>query len=268
MTDTVMRVLGMNGFVRMGKAAGWVWVSSCLLLALGCATMPITPPEIEDPIPTSASPVTVKPGDVVDVKFRYWPDLDESQMVRTDGKLTLQCVDDVAVGGLTPQEVQAKLEGLFGSYLRDPEIAVLVRKEQQHYVYVGGEVYAPGRKEFISSMTPMEAVMAANGFLRSAKISTVLIVRRIGDKEYGRTLDLRPVFKEREREVFLLEPNDVIFVPRSLIARTGDWVDMHINNLMPRGVGFLDVIGANDPPSPQDRVLTVGTTGVDMMFTP
>ena len=245
-----------------------ILLASCgLLLLVSCATSPMVPREAKQPIPTSAFPVTVKPGDVMEVKFRYWPDLDETQMVRVDGKIALQLINEVDVTGLMPQELQEKLEVLYASRLKDPEITVLVRKELQHYVYVGGEVLMPGRKEFLNSMTPMEAVMSANGLLRSAKLSNVLIVRRIGDKEYGRTLDLRPVFREAERNSFLLEPNDVIYVPKTKIARAGDWVDMNINNLMPYGVGFLDVIGANKVSVP-NKAISVGTSGVNATFSP
>jgi hypothetical protein len=78
---------------------------------------------------------------------------------------------------------------------------------------------------------------------------------------------LRPVFKEAERDSFLLEPNDVIYVPKTVIARAGDWVDMNINKLMPYGVSFLDVIGANKV-SAQDRMISVGTSGVNVSLSP
>lgn len=232
-----------------------------------CATMPLVPAEVEAPIPKGELPVKVQPGDVVEVKFRYWPDLDEKQMVRADGRITLQTVNEVEAAGLTPEGLRSKLEGLYAHRLKDPEIAVLVRKELEHFVYVGGEVRSPGRKEFLNRMTPMEAVMSADGLLRSAKLSNVLIVRRMGDKEYGRTVDLRPVFRDGERDVFFLEPNDVVYVPKRLITRTGDWVDMHINEIMPYGVGFLDVIGANKPDVVDERI-SVGTDGINMSFEP
>jgi len=264
-----MRVLGMNCWVRMRKTTGLMLGSCALLLLASCATMPTVPADRVEPLPTSAFPVTVKPGDVMDVKFRYWPNLDEKLMVRADGKIALQLVNEVDTTGLTPQELQEKLKVLYASRLKNPEIAVMVHKELQHYVYVGGEVIKPGRQEILGRMTPLEAVMAAEGFMRTAKLANVLIIRRIGDKEYGRTLDLRPVFKEAERDAFLLEPNDVIYVPKVKVARMSDWVEMYINGLMPYGVGFKDVIGTNNKiPGRPDKSISVGTNGVNMLVTP
>ena len=49
--------------------------------------------------------ITLGPGDVIEVKYRYWPELNEEQKVRPDGMISLQIIDEVQVAGLTPAQL-------------------------------------------------------------------------------------------------------------------------------------------------------------------
>ena len=65
------------------------------------------------------SRVTLQPGDVVQVKFFYTPELDVTQMVRPDGRIALQLVGEVSVQGRTPGELQQGLLRLYESHLKN-----------------------------------------------------------------------------------------------------------------------------------------------------
>ena len=47
---------------------------------------------------------TFSPGDSIDVKFFYTPELNEIQNVRPDGKIALQIIGEVTAAGKTPAE--------------------------------------------------------------------------------------------------------------------------------------------------------------------
>ena len=49
----------------------------------------------------------------------------------------------------------------------------------------------------------------------------------------------------------LLEPEDIVFVPRTTIVRVGQWVDQHINKVVPR-TGFRYAVPVGS-----------GTVGID-----
>ena len=59
----------------------------------------------------SVSPpqVNLQPGDEVEVKFYYTPELDITQMVRPDGNIALQLIGEVVVQGKTPGELREEL---------------------------------------------------------------------------------------------------------------------------------------------------------------
>ncbi|MFH0793439.1 MAG: polysaccharide biosynthesis/export family protein [bacterium] len=156
-------------------------------------------------MPTAESEHVFQPGDVAEVKFRFCPELNEVQTVRADGMISLQVVNEVEAAGLRPAELRSHLIELYGDELVDPEITVIARLEQNRWVYVGGEVNkfrnVDGLLQVpcIGNLTAAEAIMSAGGFLKgSAKLSNVLIIRRMGDTQYMRMIDMRLKFRGSE----------------------------------------------------------------------
>ncbi|MFC1794589.1 polysaccharide biosynthesis/export family protein [Planctomycetota bacterium] len=178
--------------------------------------------------------VALAPGDVVEVKFFYTPELDEIQTVRSDGQIMLQLVGEVEVEGRTPAELREELLGLYASYLKAPEITVVVESFQNHRVFVGGQVITPGIIEMPGKMNVLEAIMQTGGFdLREAEIQNVVIIRHRNGKRYGYSINLEPALVGGETKPFYLEPKDIVYVPRTKIAKLNQWVDQHINSIIP-----------------------------------
>lgn len=221
----------------------WTAVALALTVALGCATTPDVPSVQEAPLPSPRLPLLIYPGDVVDVKFTYWPELDDKQVVRPDGRISLRFVSEVDVAWQSPEEVRQKLLELYGPILQNPDIAVVLHTEDR-YVFVGGEIRLPGgltqvRVPIQGRLTALQAVLQAGGLdKRSAKLSNVLIVRQFPDRQYARTVDLRESFKRPDSEPFYLEPFDIVFVPRTNIDRADQWVDQYMNQLVPDWVNL------------------------------
>jgi len=224
-------------------------------------------------MPTLDRPLVVRPGDVVKLKFLYHPELDETQAVRPDGKISLQLVHEVEVAELAPEEVRQKLLALYAAELKDPEVTVIVQTEDR-YVYVGGEVAIPSgqfpiRVPVVDRLTLMQAIMQAGGFRKaSAKLANVLIIRRIGETQYARTVDLREAFRTAEGSPFYLAPGDIVFVPRTKIDRADQWVDQYMSRLVPDWVsmnlgytrGQTKTVGARS-------TITVSPSGVSVSRT-
>ena len=64
--------------------------------------------------------VILGPGDVIDVKFRFLPELDYQQAIRPDGKISLQMVDEIVAAGKTPGELDNHLTDLYSTKLKSP----------------------------------------------------------------------------------------------------------------------------------------------------
>jgi protein involved in polysaccharide export with SLBB domain len=193
---------------------------------------------VEQPAAEPTGSVGLAPGDVVEVKFFYTPQLDELQTVRPDGRIALQLVGEIDVRGKTPSELRGELLKLYEPYLTRPEITVLIRSFHNRRVFVGGQVNTPGIVEMPGRLTVLEAIMGAGGFdMEQAEVRNVVVIRHKNALRYGYSLDLKPVLAGNEANQFLLEPRDIVYVPRTTIAKVGQWIDQHINKLIPKS-GF------------------------------
>jgi len=193
--------------------------------------------------PPTGSPVaprvTLGAGDVVDVRFFYTPELNVSQTVRPDGKIALQLIGEVSVQDKSPADLREELLGLYRPHLKEPDVAVVVQSFYHRRVYVGGEVLKPGVIPMPAQMTAMDAIMEAGGFrLPTAEAGSVIVIRRQDDMRIGYCVNLRPALKGGQTRAFFLEPEDVVYVPQTQITEIGQWVDQHINNLLPK-VGLV-----------------------------
>jgi polysaccharide export outer membrane protein len=236
----------------MGRILG-VWRESLYILLLtgstaclflGCesrfkceASLPEGPPDEQR--------VTLEAGDVVEVRFFYTPELNVSQAVRPDGKIALQLIGDVPVRGKSPEDVRQELLTLYQPHLKEPDVAVIVQSFLHRRVFVGGQVLRPGVIQMPRPMTALDAIMESGGFqLPQAEVGNVIIVRHENDQRYGYCIDLKPALRGGQVRPFYLEPEDIVYVPRTRITEIGQWVDQHINNLLPKtGLVVLSTSG-------------------------
>gem|GEM_PF-742968 len=224
----------------LGKPLGSPWMHDVEPTLVATSRSPWTSPSPADYLVPSESRaaarqrVTLQPGDVIQVKFFYTPELDVTQMVRPDGRIALQLIGEVSVEGRTPAEVRQGLLRLYESHLKNPEISVVVESFHNQRVFVGGAVLKPGIIEIPARTTVLEAIMQAGGFnLLEAEVRNVVVIRHKDGQRYAYKLDLKDAIKGEETEPFFLEPQDIVYVPRTKIFEVDQWVDQHINKLIP-----------------------------------
>jgi polysaccharide export outer membrane protein len=187
----------------------------------------------------------LEPGDVVEVKFFYTPELDVTQMVRPDGKIALQLIGEVDVQGKSPPQVRDDLLRLYEPHLKAPEITVVVRSFFNQRVFVGGAVLRPGIIQIPARTTVLEAIMQAGGFdMREAHVRNVILIRHMNGERYTYKLDLKDAIDGKETEPFFLQPQDIVYVPRTKIVKINQWVDQYINKVIPdTGLFFRRTLG-------------------------
>jgi protein involved in polysaccharide export with SLBB domain len=174
-------------------------------------------------------------GDQLGIKFYKSPELNEDVIVRPDGMISLQLVDDVPAAGRTPSDISADLRRRYSKELAAPAISVIVRKLEGDRIYVGGEVGKQGVIHLVAGLTLFQAIQEAGGFTKTAHRKDVVLIRRTPDgKAIGREIDVRPVQQgDRPQDDVVLAANDVIFVPRSKIANVDVFVEQYIRDALP-----------------------------------
>jgi polysaccharide export outer membrane protein len=184
-------------------------------------------------------PYRVGPGDVIDVKLFYTPELDESQIVRPDGKMTLQLIGDIEAQGKTSDELQRELVQRFSTQLIKPQVAVFVRRVHDSKYWVAGEVKRPGPYQMLGHATIVEAIMDAGGGTRpTADLKNVLVVRQRDGRHYGCMVNVKEILQGKEGTSFNLQARDIIFVPSTQITKVNDWMDQYINKVLPQHLQF------------------------------
>ena len=214
----------------------------------GCASAPAT---VAVPIPRAElTEYAIQPGDTLTVEFYYHPDHDQSSvLVAHDGRIMLPLLGPVMAEGLTPSQLAAQLEAMYSSNLRDPRIAVAIKKVDQNLVWVGGEVKKPGFVRYRPGLTAVQALVAAGGPKDSAATENCLLLQRIGRQEYrSARLDLAKAIIEGDGQGdWVLGPQDVLFVPMTAIAKANVWIDQHFTKLIP--IRFVEGLQKHTQPS-------------------
>jgi len=222
----------------------------------------------------------LQPGDQIEVKFPYQPELNELLRIRPDGKLQMQMIGTMVAEGKSPEELQKSLRGRYGKFLKVPELSVIVREVttqnvrvaggngraglshlqpslivrsfQPAQVFFGGEVQRPGVLAWRGGMSLLQALTEVGGQLPTGDLSELMVLRHQSD---GSVQMLKPGFgsdgmRQPDRDV-LLQPSDVVVLPKSDAATLADRLNAYVFNLVPflrnSSFGFVyDLRGNNN----------------------
>ena len=213
-----------------------VWLTTWpLMLACG--------PAVKNPVfvgapgtqpPPLAAEYRISAGDRLNVKFFYNADLNQEVVVRPDGRISLQLVQEVMAAGLTPAELTEELGKGYSKHLEQPEITVIVNAFGGQRIYVGGEVGAPGLREIGGPTTALQAIAASGGFKDTARKDEVAVIRRGPEnKPFIIALNLKKAMDgtDLSQDIYLV-PYDTVLVPKSNIADVNLWTQQYIGNTL------------------------------------
>lgn len=139
--------------------------------------------------------------------------------------------------------VREVLSGQRSDPILRPSDTVYVQRSTIN-VYVGGEVGRPGMIPLDGGLTILAAVFQAGGFRPTAKTNSVVLLRDNGKGGPTATsISLNDVFSDTPHTK--LQPFDVVYVPKSRIAKLNQWVDQYIRQMSPAtlSVGFSYLFG-------------------------
>lgn len=188
-----------------------ILASVLTLITTGCKTSQFG--NLEDkkvPVPES---MTLNEGDTLAISFPGAPNLNTTQKIRRDGRITLPVVGEFSAAGLTPSDMEKQLLKLYEKELVQKEVSVTV-ESSVFPVFVTGAVLRPGKVISDRPLTALEAVMEAGGFdYAKANLKAVTVIRHENGQSSHHKLDMKKVLKGGQSEPFKLKPSDIIYVP-------------------------------------------------------
>jgi polysaccharide biosynthesis/export protein len=185
-----------------------------LLLSPGCQTY------ISDTFPSTVpgkKPGVLAVGDTIKVAFTTAPELNVTQKIESDGKVSLPLVGEVTAVGKSTTQLQQELAQLYKPQLQNSEVIVTLENVAIPVV-VSGEVQKPGKILFERPATVLEAVMEAGGFTAYGDPKRVSLIRQINGVQHMQIVDLSKVLRGEPSRVMYVNPGDVIYVRPKFIS--------------------------------------------------
>ena len=186
-----------------------------LALLSGCQTT--TPTISTTPVPTDAIPyseVRLREADSIKIAFPGAPDLDDTQQVRRDGKITMKLGGEVNALGKTPAELEKELLKIYEPQLAVKQVVVTVTSSS-YPVFMTGAVLKPGKLMADRPLSVLEAIMESGGFDHAkANLKAVTVLRQFEGKTMRYELNLKDALKKGGSfQPFYLKPSDIVYVP-------------------------------------------------------
>jgi polysaccharide export outer membrane protein len=170
---------------------------------------------------------TLALADRVRIAVYQETDLDSLTRIDARGRVNLQLIGEITIGGLTVSEAQAAIENAYkdGRFLRNPQVTVSVEEYAPREVSIQGQIRNAGRYTLPieSTLTVVELVTKAGGITDIGKGSAVTVTRILPDgSKKVFTVDVDSVIRGRkdtktDDSALLLQPGDIVYVPERLI---------------------------------------------------
>jgi len=226
-----------------------ILVFVALLICAGCS------PTVDSAMdrPASFTPWTdvaeeyrFRPGDEMDVRLLYNPEISDRVRVAPDGRISLSLIGSVLAEGKTVDQLSGDLRTKFAKEVRRPDVLVIGRQFESQRIFIGGEVTTPGVITVPGRLGVLEAILTVGGFRDTAWLSQVVLIRRSPNGQpMLRTVDLNALITTGQKsEDVPLQPYDIVFVPRTPIADVDLFVTKYIRGVLPFDSNFTYAVNA------------------------
>lgn len=190
-----------------------LFFGACASTGPGGTTAPKINPEAQ-----AVAVYRIGVDDIVEVSVWHNSDLNAKVPVRPDGMISLPLIGDVEAGGKTPEEVSKDIAEKLKTYVRDPQVAVILTELRSHEylsrVRVTGAVRNPISVPYRQGMTVLDAVLAAGGTTEFASADATELYRKEGDATHAYAVRLDRILKKGDLSTnYPAQPGDVITVP-------------------------------------------------------
>jgi len=203
---------------KRARSPGALSPFSCLaaflaFAALAFASCQTTLPPLPNP-PGPKTAVRLSPGDTIKVTFAEESDLDQTEKIRRDGKISLPLIGEVTAAGKRLMDFQHELVSRYEGRLDNPEVLVLLESGTAT-VIVSGFAGKPGKIDFDRPKTVYQVIMEAGGASDYGSLSNVHLTRIIAGEERTETINLRPTVHGKPTLPKYVQDGDVIYISRN-----------------------------------------------------
>lgn len=158
-------------------------------------------------------------GDVLNIFVWRNPEVSGSFVVRPDGMITTSLVEDINVAGKTPTELARSIEGILGTYLRDPIVTVTVNSfvgPFSEQIRVIGEAAEPQAINYTQHMTLLDVMIKVGGLTEFADGNDAVLVRIENGQQKQYEIMIDGLLKDGDISANIdMLPGDIIIIPEA-----------------------------------------------------
>jgi protein involved in polysaccharide export with SLBB domain len=213
----------------------WLVAIAGLLLGAITACAPSAPNLAGPNVVAGGVPLTsehvLSPGDEFELRFPFYPDLNDRVTIGPDGRLSLQFINTVTLGGLTVAEATELLNARYAKVIRDPQATITLRAYAPQQIYVDGWVANPGLVRSDAPLTVSRAIAQAGGTKSGAHTDAILVLRRTPDGLVHYYQVALGNYGGAGGEDPLLSSYDVVYVPKNLLGSLNDFLANYVKNI-------------------------------------
>lgn len=178
---------------------------------------PANQPQPLDTLAGLSADYRVSPNDLIEVDVFGVPELKKTLRVNSSGLVTLPLVGNLAVAGLTGQQVEQAIATAYGAkYLKDPQVSVYIKEFTTRRVTIEGAVAKPGIYPVTGELTLLRAIALAGGGGSYANLAEIMLYRKQADGQQPsqQTFNLEAIRDGKDADPVVVA-DDVIVVKRS-----------------------------------------------------
>ncbi len=152
--------------------------------------------------------------------------------VRPDGCATFPMVGDVMVAGNTIPAVGKILNDKYALIMHGLNCDLFLEKHSGSLIYIVGQVNKPGNYAITRPVSVLKALTMAGGYSPGANLNSVIVARKQKGKIIATRIDVSEALSFNDTgDLFYLQPDDVIFVPKTWIAKASE-VSQQIGDIL------------------------------------
>lgn len=134
-------------------------------------------------------------------------------IVRPDGKISVPLIQDVVAEGQTAAELSNTIHDRLLTYIKEPQVSVIVLQVNAPKFFVVGNVVRPGSYPLRGETSVLQGLAIAGGFTQFASTRNIKIIRNIGGKQESRKVNYNAMIEEGGQGNYVLRSRDTIVVP-------------------------------------------------------
>jgi len=167
---------------------------------------------------TSVDEYVLGPTDSIQISVWRNQDLSIGVPVRPDGRVSMPLIGDVMATGKTPEQLANEIEQGLASYIREPQVTVVVTSMGSHEfsdrVRVTGAVNQPISVPHRPGMTVLDMMLSAGGANPFANLNSAMLYRALEDRMVAIPVRLDDILNSGDVSTnYRMRPGDILAVP-------------------------------------------------------